>query len=204
MENPTPSAPSFRGASTPEDIARHQQFRHLVFVQQRRYLPGSVDLSGREVDDLDAHSVLVLAEVRGEVAGSSRLTLLRDCKALTERLFALPPQDIPREHLGEISRFAVAKEYQVPPTGRLIRFGLYRLLTELALERDIRFAYISLLPRVDALLKRDGIPLSLIRGYRRLGSQDGGLTQLETLELTPYMIDMREAHKVLHDPSDPP
>jgi N-acyl-L-homoserine lactone synthetase len=175
----------------------------LVWVQELGYQPGFTDQPGLEADELDAHSVLVLAEKGREVAGCSRLTGLRDCESITERLFVVPQQDIPREHLGEIGRFALAESYRGTPTGRSIRLGMYRLLTELALERDIWLAYISALPEIEKVLISDGLPLAPILPYHRLRGKDGGPLQLDAFEFTPYVIDMREAHKVLHGPSAP-
>ena len=184
-------------AETPEALRRAQELRYQVYVVERHFEDPKEHADGIETDVFDAHSVhslLLYSNHNGSpqsVAGNVRLILGKrlaagqpfpiesQCRQTFHAAFR--PEDLPRNALGEISRFALSKEFRKrfkekgvthgltndihadshDERGRRIiphlTIGLFKALLLMSVEHEVSHWYAVMEPTLIRILKRFGI-----------------------------------------------
>jgi N-acyl amino acid synthase of PEP-CTERM/exosortase system len=184
-------------AETPEALRRAQELRYQVYVVERRFEDPAAHADGIETDRFDAHSVhsLLLYDNHNggpkSVAGNVRLILGN--RLTTGQPFPIEsqcghafyptfrPEAVPRHALGEISRFALSKEFRKrfkeqdvthgltkdvdtgshDEHGRRIiphlTMGLFKALLTMSVAHEVSHWYAVMEPTLIRILKRFGI-----------------------------------------------
>ena len=184
-------------AETPEALRRAQELRYQVYVVERHFEDPAAHADGIETDVFDAHSVhslLLYSNHNGgpkSVAGNVRLILGN--RLATGQPFPIEsqcghafkdtfrPEELPRNALGEISRFALSKEFRKrfkekdvthgltngldadshDEHGRRIiphlTMGLFKALLMMSVAHEVSHWYAVMEPTLIRILKRFGI-----------------------------------------------
>src|SRR5262249_19593914 len=121
----------------PDDTLVHKAFelRHQVYCVERGFLHG---VDGVETDDFDsqAHHIVLLSRLNGEVMGTVRLVpgspANADDSFPVQRVCRIPNSlQIPLHSTAEISRFAVSKQRRLA-SGAFMRLGLMQGIVQLS------------------------------------------------------------------------
>lgn len=198
-------------ATTPELVAESQRLRYQVYCIETGYENAAEFCDGRERDKYDAERAvcsLLLHRPSGMVAGTVRVILPDQRASMSEPIPALATSrdlcgldetTLPRAHTGEISRFAISKQFRkrredslIPAlyepsrqTGDLrviphITLGLMQAILRMSIENKVSHLAILVEPALDRLIRKLGIyftpvgPLIEHHGkrrahYRRIG-----------------------------------
>lgn len=184
-------------ANSPELLDEAYRLRYQVYCEEKGYEDACCYPSGREVDEYDKRSVhsLIMHRASGIYVGVVRLILPK----LSNSSLPLPIEKhcqlnlakshpylarLPRQAIGEISRFSVSKVFRrriaehgliwgvcregesynqgfFPSVERrhmpMITLGLIAAVIRMSAEHNIQYAYAAMEPTLLRLLKRFGI-----------------------------------------------
>lgn len=197
-------------ARTPEQVRQSQQLRYQVYCVETGFENATEFPDGLERDEFDDGRTvcsLLVHRPTQSVAGTVRI-ILPDARdgavdlpafSVSPDLAGLPEQMVPRAKTGEISRFAISKQFRkraedtlIPalyePSGKPgdirviphITLGLMQAILQMSLENNITHLVIAVEPALDRLIRKLGIvftpigPLFDYHGkrrahYRRIG-----------------------------------
>lgn len=198
-------------ATTPELVAESQRLRYQVYCIETGFENAAEFPDGRERDKFDAERAvcsLLIHRPSGMVAGTVRVILPVShapgdepipALATSSDLSSLDETALPRAHTGEISRFAISKQFRkrredslIPalyePSGEAgdlrviphITLGLMQAILRMSIENKVTHLAILVEPALDRLIRKLGIyftpvgPLIEHHGrrrahYRRIG-----------------------------------
>lgn len=190
-------------ANSPDLVRESQKLRYQVYCLETGFENAADFPDGLERDDFDSHSVcsLLVHKPTGMIAGTVRLILPCPVSAPDRRLpalrvsgdlAALPDADLPRATTGEISRFAISKQFRkrredsvipaiyenagAPGEQRVIphiTLGLMQAILRMSIENGVTHLAILVEPALDRLIRKLGIcfepvgPLIEHHGTRR-------------------------------------
>jgi N-acyl amino acid synthase of PEP-CTERM/exosortase system len=214
-------------ARTPEQVRESQRLRYQVYCVETGFENAEEFPEGLERDqfDEDGRTVcsLLVHKPTQSVAGTVRL-ILPDNRpdapelptfSVSKDLASLPDQAVPRARTGEISRFAISKQFRkraedtlIPalyePTGKIgdirviphITLGLMQAILQMSLENNITHLVIAVEPALDRLIRRLGIvftpvgPLFDYHGKRRAHYRQIGELLDEVYEQRPEIWEV--------------
>lgn len=191
-------------ALTPEQVRESQRLRYQVYCVETGFEDATAFSDGLERDQFDGAGrtvcSLLVHKPTQSVAGTVRLILPpQQANApklpafdVSQDLAELPQEVVPQAKTGEISRFAISKQFRkraedtlIPalyePSGKPgdvrviphITLGLMQAILQMSLENNITHLVIAVEPALDRLIRRLGIeftpvgPLFDYHGKRR-------------------------------------
>ena len=148
------------------DRAGHGEVRHAVYVEEKQWLPVEPASGGRESDEFDSQSRLLLARhySTGEPVGSMRVILSGGSAAPLPLPVQSPPFCIPiDEHrtAAEVSRLAVKRDFR---GDHLVLLGLCRLALQELIEMGVDDCFVIVEKSLFRRLRWIGFP------FRQLAS----------------------------------
>lgn len=189
-------------ATSPDLVRESQRLRYQVYCVETGFENISSFPDGYESDQYDERSVcsLLIHKPSGAIAGTVRLILPDDdpvanpipAMAVSDALRELDEADLPRRRTGEISRFAISKQFRQRREDTLIpalyeaagaagdqrviphiTLGLMQAILRMSIERQVDDLAIIVEPALDRLIRKLGIyfapvgPLIEHHGRRR-------------------------------------
>lgn len=165
-------------AATPAALGEAQRLRYQVFCHERAILDG---LNGSECDGFDDHSHHVIVRRRsGPMVATARVVTFRSDRpnrSFPMQLVCDPAvlADVPLETTGEISRFAISREWRrsEAQSDTLLRLALMQGILEVSRRLRLTHWCAAMEPSLLRLLRRTAInfegvgPLIEYRGWRQ-------------------------------------
>lgn len=170
-------------ATTAELVTLSQQLRYQVYCIETGFESSTAFPDRCERDHYDSHSVcsLLLHRPSGLIAGTVRLILPKEDTGLpvlnmSSDLSALDGNVLPRARTGEISRFAISKEFRKRREDSLlpayyekgnmghdqrviphITLGLMQAVLRMSIENQVSHLGVLIEPALDRLIRKLGI-----------------------------------------------
>lgn len=189
-------------ATSPDLVRESQRLRYQVYCVETGFEDSSSFPDGYEFDEYDERSVcsLLVHKPSGTIAGTVRLILPDDdpvanpipAMSVSDALRDLGETVLPRHRTGEISRFAISKQFRQRREDTLIpalyegagaagdqrviphiTLGLMQAILRMSIERQVDDLAIVVEPALDRLIRKLGIyfapvgPLIEHHGRRR-------------------------------------